>query len=603
MAPPLLFLQNIHFTLGGKALLESATLGIEPGERLSLVGRNGSGKSTLLKIAAGILHPDGGERFLQPQSSLYYLPQEPDLSKSPTTLAYIMHDLPPHIGEHEAMAILQDVGLTGQEKTPHLSGGEARRCALVRALVSQPDLLLLDEPTNHLDMTTIEWLEQKLLSLSSAMIVISHDRRLLETITNAVIWIDRGACHRLDDNFRNFEQWRDEKLAQEELEAHKLERKIAREEDWMRYGVTARRKRNVRRVKELADLRTQKREAIKAPQTITFEASLAKTSGKLVIEAEQISKSYDDKPIVSNLTLRLMRGDRLGIVGPNGAGKTTLLNMLTGKLKPDSGKVTLGSSLAMVSLDQQRQSLDPARTLSDTLTGGGGDKVQVGEDSRHVIGYMKDFLFKPEQSRTPVGVLSGGERGRLLLACAMARPSNLLVLDEPTNDLDLETLDLLEDMLANYAGTVLLVSHDRDFLDRVATSILAIDGPGQWVEYAGGYSDMLAQRKGQHYYTSTSSPTPSKNKTPKGEKPSKTSHKLSYKDKHALEMLPGQIAALEDEITQLRAILSDPDLYHKDNKKFQTTSERLTEKETALREAEERWLELEILRDSFEKNE
>ena len=347
-----------------------------------------------------------------------------------------------------------------------------RRCALARTLAPEPDVLLLDEPTNHLDMPTIAWLERELASLRSAIVLISHDRRMLETLSRSVVWLDRGTTRRLDQGFAKFEAWREEVLDQEETQAHKLDRQIAREEHWMRYGVTARRKRNVRRVGELAALRAERRDAIRVPGGLRLEAKTSDLSGKLVAVAEGVTKSFDGRDIVRDLDLRVLRGDRLGIAGANGAGKTTLLRLLTGLETPDAGRIAIGTALSVVTLDQQRRSLDPDATLSDTLTGGGGDMVQVGTEKQHVIGYMKQFLFRPEQARTRVGVLSGGERGRLMLACALAKPSNLLVLDEPTNDLDLETLDLLQEMLDGYPGTVLLVSHDRDFLDRVATSIV-----------------------------------------------------------------------------------------------------------------------------------
>jgi ABC transport system ATP-binding/permease protein len=598
MAPPLLLLQDITLTLGGKPLLDGAGFGVSPGERVCLVGRNGSGKSTLLRIAADEIRADSGTRFLQPGTVVRTLPQEPDLSGFATTLDYVRSGLGPEEADYRALALLSELGLTGGEDPRNLSGGEARRAALARALAPSPDLLLLDEPTNHLDMPAIAWLERELASLQSAIVMISHDRRLLETLSRAVVWLDRGRTRRLDQGFARFEAWREEVLEQEERDAHKLDRQIAREEDWMRYGVTARRKRNVRRVAELAELRRTRREAVRQPEGLRMEARDAGTSGKLVAVAEGACKSFDGRAIVDRLDLRVLRGDRLGIVGANGAGKTTLLRLLTGLEQPDRGTIQLGSSLEMVTLDQQRRALDPSRTLADTLTNGGGDTVQVGDEKRHVIGYMKEFLFRPEQARTPVGVLSGGERGRLMLACALARPSNLLVLDEPTNDLDLETLDLLQEMLAAYPGTVLLVSHDRDFLDRVCTSVLAAAGDGRWIEYAGGYSDMIAQGGqlgGGSAAMPAVAPPPA---TPKREKAA--SRKLSFKDRHALDNLPKQIAAREAEITKLREILADPDLYRRDAARFERATAALGAAEAALAADEERWLELEMLRESLE---
>ncbi|NPD67377.1 ABC-F family ATP-binding cassette domain-containing protein [Lichenicola cladoniae] len=596
MAPPLLLLQDITLTLGGKPLLDGAGFGVSPGERLCLVGRNGSGKSTLLRIAAGELQSDSGKRFLQPGTTVRYLAQEPDLSGFKTTLDYVLGGLGPNDEEHRAPALLSELGLTGSEDPKRLSGGEARRAALARALAPSPDLLLLDEPTNHLDMPAIEWLERELTSLQSAMVIISHDRRLLETLSRSVVWLDRGTTRRLDQGFARFESWREEVLDQEERDAHKLDRQIAREEDWIRHGVSGRRKRNVRRVGELAALRQTRQDTIHNPQGLKLEASGTGLSGKLVAVAEGMSKSYGDRPIVQDLDLRVLRGDRLGIVGSNGAGKSTLLRLLTGLDKPDSGKINVGKSLSVVTLDQQRQSLDANTTLSDTLTGGGGDTVLVGTEKRHVIGYMKDFLFRPEQARTPVGVLSGGERGRLMLACALARPSNLLVLDEPTNDLDLETLDLLQDMLAAYPGTVLLVSHDRDFLDRVATSVLAAAGGGRWTEYAGGYSDMVAQGGG----LAGSSGAPAKRGNTPGTRSDKSQpRKMSFKDKHALAQLPGEIAAHEAEIWRLRSVLADANLYRRDPTTFAAATDLLTRTEALLTAAEERWLQLETMREAL----
>src|SRR3954453_22174010 len=507
MPPPLLLLQDISLTFGGTPLLTGARLAVAAGGRICLVGREGSGKSTLLQIAAGLVQPDEGERFAQPGATVSYLPQEPDPTGFATTLAYVEAgfgegaadrptDPPPDRprDQHRPLYLLKDLGLSGTETPAALSGGEARRAALARALAPLPDILLLDEPTNHLDLPGIEWLERELAQMRSGIVLISHDRRLLERLSRTTVWLDRGITRTLDQGFAGFEAWRDAILEQEESETHKLGRKIAMEEDWLRYGVTARRTRNQRRLAELHALRRKRRELRRAVGSVRLEATQAELSGRLVAEAVGIAKSYDGRPVVRDFSTRIMRGDRVGIIGPNGAGKTTLLNMLIGVLPPDAGTVRLGANLAPVILDQRRESLDPDRTLADALTGGGGDTIAVAGQSRHVVGYMKDFLFRPEQARTPVRVLSGGERARLILARAFARPSNLLVLDEPTNDLDLETLDLLQERLAEYPGTVLLVSHDRDFLDRVATSVIASEGVGRWIEYAGGYSDMLAQR-------------------------------------------------------------------------------------------------------------
>jgi ATP-binding cassette subfamily F protein uup len=602
MAPPILILRDIHLTFGGTPLLEGAELTLSAGERLCLVGRNGSGKSTLLKVAAGLIQPDGGERFLQPGTTLRYLPQEPDLSGFATALAYVEAGLAPGDDAYRAKYLLEQLGLAGEEDPSRLSGGEARRAALARALAPEPDILLLDEPTNHLDLPAIEWLEEELKSSRSAMVLISHDRRFLETLSQATVWLSDGRSRRLDRNFAGFESWRDEVLEQEEVARHKLDRKIASEMEWLHKGVTARRKRNQGRLRTLHELRRQRR-AVKVPADMTaMEASAGEQSGQLVIEARKISKSYGDTPIVTDFSTRIQRGDRIGIIGPNGAGKTTLLNLLTGALEPDSGSIKLGANLQMVTLDQRRDSLDPGISLATALTGGRGDTVAIGNRGQHVIGYMKEFLFSPEQANTPVGVLSGGERGRLILACALARPSNLLVLDEPTNDLDLETLDLLQEMLADYDGTVLLVSHDRDFLDRVVTSVVASEGHGRWREYAGGYSDMVTQRGAGVEKKAVEKPRRIK----ESESPRKASstpparRKLSFKEEHALKSLPDRIEKLQAEIAKLQALIADPSLYARDRATFDKVTAGLHKREAALAAAEHEWLELELKREEIE---
>src|ERR1700722_9759703 len=569
MAAPLLLLKDIPIRFGNTQLLDGAELSVGESERLCLVGRNGSGKSTLLKIAAGLVEPDSGSRFAQPGATIRYLPQEPDFAGFTTTLAYVEAGLGDVAAadHYRATYLLEQLGLTGAEDPQKLSGGEARRTAMARVLAPEPDILLLDEPTNHLDLPGIEWLEQELSGMRSGIVLISHDRRLLERISRATVWLDRGITRVLDQGFAQFEAWRDQVLEQEETERHKLGRKIVMEEDWLRYGVTARRKRNQKRLGDLHALRKKHREQRGAVGKVKLEAAEADLSGRLVIVAEGISKSYGDRPVVRDFSTRIIRGDRVGIVGQNGAGKTTLLNMLTGKLDPDTGEVKLGTNLAEVALDQRRESLDPNQTLSQTLTGGAGDTVTVGGQNRHVVSYMKDFLFGPEQANTPVGVLSGGERGRLTLARAFATPSNLMVLDEPTNDLDLETLELLQERLADYSGTVLLVSHDRDFLDRVVTSVIATEGDGRWVEYAGGYSDMLAQRGPA---VSAAPPAPGRPRPAASANlsPATRARRMTFKDRHALEALPARIAALQAETARLNAQLADPDLYIRNPERF-----------------------------------
>jgi len=604
MAPPLLTLRDIHLTFGGTPLLTGAELSVSEGDRICLVGRNGSGKSTLLKIAAGQIEADGGERFFQPGRTIRYLPQEPDLSAYTTVLDYVNEGLAPGDDPYRGQYLLDVLGLTGKEDPKALSGGEARRAALARTLAPEPDVLLLDEPTNHLDLPAIEWLEEELKSLKSAIVLISHDRRFLENLSRATVWIDRGTSRRLDKGFAHFETWRDEVFEQEEIDQQKLAQKIRREEHWMTYGVTARRKRNMRRVRELADLRKQKREHRGPQGTAKLAATDAEVSGKLVIEAKGISKSYGERAIVTEFSTRIQRGDRIGFVGPNGAGKTTLLKMLTGELAPDTGTVRLGTNLEMVTLDQKREHLNPNDTLSSVLTGGRGDTVVVGNETKHVIGYMKDFLFSPEQARTPVGVLSGGERARAMLARALAAKSNLMVLDEPTNDLDLETLDLLQELLADYPGTALIVSHDRDFLDRVATSVIVSEGNGKWQEYAGGYSDMLAQRGEGVTARKVEKAAQKKPKeepaaAEKAARPAAKS-KLSFTQQHLLKTLPQTIEALESKLAKLQEEMNDPALYTKNPDKFAKLSAQITELTAEKDSAEEQWLELEMLKEEME---
>jgi ABC transport system ATP-binding/permease protein len=603
MAPPLIQLKDIALTFGGTPLLTGAELSVAAGERVSLVGRNGSGKSTLLKIAAGLAEPDRGSVFVQPGALVRYLPQEPDFAGFTSTLAYVEASLRPTDDVHVARAMLTELGLSGQEDPAHLSGGEARRASLARVLAPSPDILLLDEPTNHLDLTTIEWLERELAARDCALVIISHDRRFLSNLTRSTVWLDRGMTRRIERGFAHFEEWRDAVLEEEEREQHKLDRKIVAEEHWMRYGVTARRKRNVRRVGELRALREKRRTYRATAASATITAGAAAPSGVLVIEAENLGKSYGDRPIVAGFSTRIQRGDRIGIVGPNGSGKTTLVNLLIGALPPDSGTVRLGTNLVIATLNQQRDSLDPGVTVADALTGGGGDNVLVNGQRKHVVSYMKDFLFTAEQARTPLGKLSGGERGRLMLAQTLAKSSNLLVLDEPTNDLDMETLDVLEDMLADYPGTVLLISHDRDFLDRLVNGVIAPDGNGRWLDYAGGYSDMLAQR-GSDLAREQRSPPPKPNKaanepSPPRLEPQATRRRMTFKDKHALETLPATIAALRAEAAKLQSKLDDQQYYARDRAAFEQTTAALGDVQGKIEAAETQWLELEILREEI----
>ncbi|WP_374333915.1 ABC-F family ATP-binding cassette domain-containing protein [Aestuariivirga sp.] len=600
MSRILLHLRGIGLTFGGRPILENAELAVAEGERVALVGRNGSGKSTLLKIAAGMIEADKGERWVQPGTTIRYLPQEPDLSAYASVMDYVEAGLGPADDPHRCAYLLRELGLTGAEDPKRLSGGEIRRAAIARTLAPSPDVLLLDEPTNHLDLPAIEWLEAELKSLRSAFVLISHDRRFLQSLTNRTVWLDRGESRRLERGFADFESWRDEVLAKEEAEQALLAKRIEAEEHWMRYGVTARRKRNMRRVDLLASLRKERKEHVGQQGAVRMAATSGDISGKLVAEAKAMSKSFGERPIVANLDLLVMRGDRLGIVGPNGAGKTTLIKLLTGALDPDAGSIRLGTNLQTVTLDQSRQSLDPNSTLADVITDGRGNSVTVNGETKHVVSYMKDFLFPPDKARTPVSVLSGGERGRLILARELAKPSNLLILDEPTNDLDLETLDMLQEMLADYPGTILLVSHDRDFLDRVATSVLMADGDGKWTEYAGGYSDMVAQRgQGVEARKVKAEVPKASSSAPKPEAP-QAQRKLSFKEKHALETLPATMKKLENEIGTLESKLADSSLFARDPKAFDSAASRLTAARDELAKAEEQWLELEMKREMLE---
>jgi ABC transport system ATP-binding/permease protein len=603
MAPPLIQLKDIALTFGGTPLLSGVELSVSPAERVCLIGRNGSGKSTLLKIAAGLVEPDRGTRFVQPGATIRYLPQEPDFEGHGTALGYVEAGLGPGDDRHPARYLLEQLGLHGDEDPAHLSGGEARRAALARVLAPSPDILLLDEPTNHLDLTTIEWLEAELDSRRCALVLISHDRRFLTNLSRTTAWLDRGQIKQIGRGFAAFEAWRDEVLAEEEREQHKLDRKIVNEEHWLRYGVSGRRKRNVKRLGNLHALRDQRRNYRGAAGSANLAAAEADKSGKLVIEAKNIVKSYGERRIVDDFSIRVQRGDRIGIVGPNGAGKTTLVNLLTGADQPDSGSIRLGANIEMATLDQHRESLDPKSTLAEALTGGRGDHVMVGGKPKHVVSYMKDFLFTQEQIRTPLEVLSGGERGRLMLARALAKPSNLLILDEPTNDLDLETLDVLEDMLGDYDGTVILISHDRDFLDRVVTSVIAPEGDGKWIEYAGGYSDMLVQRGAdlKRAAAKGAAAVEEKPETKPVASAATSKRRLNFNEKHALETLPKTIAKLQKEIAKQQSILDDPELFAKDRKKFDAASVAMAAAQTELTAAEDRWLELEVLREEIEQ--
>ncbi|MFN3613425.1 MAG: ABC-F family ATP-binding cassette domain-containing protein [Rubrimonas sp.] len=602
--PPLLTLTDVSLTFGGNPLFAGASLSVGPGERVGVVGRNGSGKSTLLKIAAGIVEADSGDRFAQPGARIAYLPQEPDLSGFATLGDFVAADLPAD-ERWRADIAMEGLEVRAGGTTAGASGGERRRAALARLIAGEPDLMLLDEPTNHLDIRAIEWLETYLSETRAGYVLISHDRALMARLTRVTLWVDRGVVRRLDQGFAGFEAWRDKIFADEEAQRHKLDRLIKVEAKWAVEGISARRTRNQGRLRRLQALRAERRSQVQRVGAAAMALESGPQSGKLVIEASRIGKSFGDRRIVRDFSIKVARGDRVALVGPNGAGKTTLLKMLTGEIAPDDGTVRLGTNLAMAVFDQNRARLDPDASLWETLTGaadlgvsGKNNQIMVRGRPKHVVGYLKDFLFDERQARGPVRALSGGERARLLLSLIMARESNLLVLDEPTNDLDVETLDLLEELLADYDGTVLLVSHDRDFLDRVATSVIAHEGDGRWVEYAGGWTDHLAQKA---QAPTVEKPAPAK-ETPKpaaaSPAPRPASRKMSYAQTRRLEALPAEMDRLTREIGKLEEFLADPTLYARDPRAFDKVTAELAARRTALEAAEEEWLTLEELREA-----
>jgi ATP-binding cassette subfamily F protein uup len=562
---------------------------------VALVGRNGSGKSTLMKVMAGLVEPDRGERIVAPGVSVGYMEQEPAMTGFATLGDYAASQLDPGDMYRVEMA---GEGLKFDPARPvaTASGGERRRAALAKLMAEAPELMLLDEPTNHLDIEAIGWLEEALRSTRRAYVVISHDRAFLRELTRATLWIDRGMTRRQEEGFGGFEAWRDRIWDEEDMQRHKLNRKIKAEARWAVEGISARRKRNQGRVRALQALRAERSAQIKRQGTAAMALESGPSSGRKVSEAKDITKAYGDKLILRPFSIRVMRGERVAFVGPNGVGKTTLLKMLMGEVAPDSGTVTHGTNLMPAVFDQARARLDPEMTLWESLTGdtdmrvsGQADQVLVRGQPRHVVGYLKDFLFDERQARAPVKSLSGGEKARLLLARIMARESNVLVLDEPTNDLDIETLDLLQELLDDYDGTVLLVSHDRDFLDRVATTTIAMEGDGRAVAYAGGWTDYRAQRL-DDATDWTKTPAKSSDRKPVS-KPQKTAaERLSFTEKHRLEELPAVISRLEAEIAKLEVLLSDPELFTREPVKFRRATEALTQRQTALAGAEEEWL-------------
>ncbi len=592
---PLLQMSGVSLTFGGDPVFSGLDLVVQPGDRVALVGRNGSGKSTLMKVMAGLVEPDHGEIVVPPGKSVGYMEQDPTMEGFATLGDYASSGLEP--GElYKVERAGEGLKFDPSRAVETASGGERRRAALAKLMAEAPDLMLLDEPTNHLDIEAIGWLERELGSARAAFVLISHDRAFLRALTRATLWIDRGSVRRQEQGFDAFEAWRDKVWEEEDQQRHKLNRLIKSEAKWAVEGISARRKRNQGRVRALQALRAEKAAQIKRQGAAAMSLESGPKSGRKVIVAEGLAKSFGDTQIVRNFDLLVQRGDRVAFVGPNGVGKTMLLKMLLGQEAPDEGAVNLGTNLEIAVFDQTRAQLDPEMTLWDSLTGdpdmrvsGKADQVMVGGQPKHVVGYLKEFLFDERQARAAVKSLSGGEKARLLLAKLMAKSSNLLVLDEPTNDLDVETLDLLQELLDDYDGTVLLVSHDRDFLDRVATTTIAMEGNGRATVYAGGWSDYIAQR-GDVIDKKEEKSKPSKAKVKQETKPKSG---LSFSEKHRLEKLPAEITRLEAEIAKLEDLMSDPELFTREPVKFQKATDALVERQEKLSAAEEEWLMLE----------
>ena len=592
MAPPLLSLRDVRLADGRNLMFDGVSVGLEKGARACLVGRNGAGKSTLLRILAGTAAPDEGERTVRPGLKIALVTQEPVI-EGESLEAYVRAGGAP---VHQVRAALESFGLDPDRPALGLSGGEIRRAALARGFAEDPDILMLDEPTNHLDILAIESLESRLGRCRAAVLIVSHDRAFLEAVTDRCFWLDERRVRRLDKGFTHFEAWAETITAAEAETARRLDKAIARDERWLSFGVTARRARNEGRLRRLQSLRADKsRRMAQSRGDLTLTSGTAPTSGRLAIEAKNLDKAFGERTLLRGFSTRILRGEKVAIVGPNGAGKTTLVNLLLARTNPDSGHVRLGTGLEVAFVSQDRAELEAERSLIETLAPGGGDQVMVQGQPRHVAGYAADFLFRADQLRQPVGSLSGGERNRLLLARALARPSNLLVLDEPTNDLDMETLDLLEDLLADYEGTLILVSHDRDFVDRLATSTIALDGTGRAVETPGGWTDFVAQNPG--FFAGPPAPAPSSRAAPTRTRT--VSAKLSYRDERRLAEIEAEMPRLSDKQVELERKLADPELFGRDRVAFDTAMEQLAAAKAALAAAEEAWLELEARREAL----
>lgn len=598
--PPILTIKGTRLSFGTNELFTNVELYINRGDKISLVGRNGCGKSTLLKVIARDIEPDAGEIFVQPGVKVSYMPQDPDFSGYATLREVVLSGLPEYERgqEYRADILIEQFDIRAAQSPEQSSGGERKKAALAKALINEPDILLLDEPTNHLDMPTIEKLEKIIADFRGAVILISHDRMFLSNTSRTTFWLDRGILRRNNKGFRYFEEWQEQVIDQEIIEQKYLNKKIEEETEWLHKGVTARRKRNQGRLRRLQQLRQERREQIRQIGSVKLEVEEGELRSKMVIEAKHVCKAFGDREIVKDFSTRIIKGNKIGIVGPNGAGKTTLIKLLTKRLEPDSGHVRIGKNLEEAYFDQNRLTLDPKKTLWKTLCNE-GDHIFVRGSYRHVVAYLKDFLFRPDQAQCPVSALSGGEKNRLMLAVALAQPSNFLVLDEPTNDLDMDTLDLLQEVLDEYEGTILLVSHDRDFIDRVVTSVIYMPGDGSVSEHAGSYSDLLEKLKSKipAKKENKKEALPKKEETPKSE--TKKTGRLSYNQQRLLEILPDKISELEKQIGDTEAALSDSSLYTENPEKFDTLTKQLEELKAELEKSENQWLEIEMLRESI----
>ncbi len=600
--PPIMTIKGAKLSFGSNQLFSNVELYINRGDKICLVGRNGSGKSTLLKVISGVIEADDGEIFIQPGIKISYMPQDPDFSNFKTLREVVLSGLDDEQKnqEYKADMLIEQFSIRENQDPEQSSGGERKKAALAKALIGEPDILLLDEPTNHLDMPTIEKLEKIITDFRGAVIVISHDRMFLSNVSKTTFWLDRGILRRNNKGFKFFEEWQEQCIDQEIIEQKYLNKKIEEETEWLHKGVTARRKRNMGRLRRLQQLRQERKEQIKQVGSVDLEIQNTEFRSKLVIEAKHVCKSFQGRDIVKDFSTRIIKGNKIGIVGPNGAGKTTLIKLLTKRLEPDSGFVRMGKNLEEAYFDQNRVTLDPKKTLWKTLCGE-GDHIWVRGQYRHVVAYLKDFLFKPEQAQCPVSALSGGEKNRLMLAVALAKQSNFLVLDEPTNDLDMDTLDLLQEVLMEYDGTILLVSHDRDFLDRVVSSIIYMKGDGTAVEHAGSYSELLEKLKNKPV-AEDKKPQAKTLSKPLGNEAQKKQNKLSYKQQRLLEVLPKTIEDLGKEIKQIEDELSNPNLYTDNPEKFDQLTQRLSQAQNEVSEAENQWLEIQILQEELSAN-